>query len=73
MAADQEPVRFDIQSRATILDIYRAFRQYAEKVAAANGRTLAPAWYADGPKDRPELYKDQPHLLGDTSESGPEP
>ncbi|NBT36000.1 MAG: hypothetical protein EBT03_10780 [Betaproteobacteria bacterium] len=52
--------RFDIPSRPTRLEMFRAFRGYLEKTT---GGGLDPAWYADGPEDKPELYKDQPHLL----------
>lgn len=74
MPEEREPVRFDIPSKATILDCYRAFRRYAEAVARSQGETLDPEWYADGPEDTPELYKDQPHLLGKAEGgSAPEP
>jgi len=55
-----EVQRFDIPSKPTRLEMFRAFRGYLEKTI---GGGLDPAWYADGPEDKPELYKDQPHLL----------
>jgi hypothetical protein len=42
---------------------FRAFRGFLEKSFEAKGKKLAPAWYADGPDERPGLYVDQPHLL----------
>jgi hypothetical protein len=55
-------VRFDIPSKPTRIEMYRAFRGFLEKSFAAKGEKLDPAWYADSPEERPELYKDQPHL-----------
>ena len=55
--------RFDIPSKPTRIEMFRAFRTYLEKACAAKGETLSPAWYADSPDERPELYADQPHLL----------
>ena len=48
--------RVDIKAGNTALETFRAFRAWAEKVAAAQGKTLDPAWYRDGPEDRPQLY-----------------
>ena len=53
-------VRFDIPSRPTAIEMFRAFRTYLEKTT---GKQLSPGWYRDSPEDRPGLYKDQPHLL----------
>ena len=52
--------RFDIPSKPTRIEMYRAFRTYLEKTL---GEPLSKAWYADSPEERPELYADQPHLL----------
>lgn len=62
--AERERVeRFDIPAKPTLIELYRAFRGYVERVAAAQGQTLEPGWYADSPDEKPGLYKDQPHLL----------
>lgn len=61
--ASRGPERFDIPAKATLIEVSRAFRAYAERVAAAKGRTLDPVWYTDRPEQAPHLYKDQPHLL----------
>ena len=55
-----EVQRFDIPSKPTRLEMFRAFRGYLEKTT---GKRLSDGWYADGPEQKPELYKDQPHLL----------
>lgn len=55
--------RFGIPSKPTRIKMLRAFRASLERAFAAKGETLDPAWYADSPVERPELYKDQPHLL----------
>jgi hypothetical protein len=55
-----EVQRFDIPSKPTRIEMYRAFRAYLERTT---GEKLDPAWYADSPEETPELYKDQPHLL----------
>lgn len=55
--------RCDIPTKATILDTFRAFRAYVERVSAAKGETLDPAWYWDSPEETPELYADQPEVL----------
>ena len=52
--------RFDIPSKPTLLEMFRAFRGYLEKTT---GGGLDPAWYEDGPEQKPELYDDQPELL----------
>jgi hypothetical protein len=57
------PQRFDIPSKPTLIEMFRAFRGFLEKSFEVKGKKLAPAWYADGPDERPELYVDQPHLL----------
>jgi hypothetical protein len=70
MASDGGVQRFDVPTKATLIETFRAFRSYLERVAAAEGKTLDPAWYQDGPGDRPGLYQDQPHLLeGDDDSS----
>lgn len=51
--------RFDIPSRPTRLEIFRAFREYLEKTT---GKKLSPGWYADGPLEKPALHEDVPHL-----------
>lgn len=66
------PERFDIPSKATLIELSRAFREYCERVAASKGRTLDPAWYADSPEQAPHLYKDQPHLLHGTQPDPPD-
>ena len=55
--------RFDIPSKQTLIEGYRAFRDYLERVAKAEGKKLDPVWYKDGPEDLPAMYSDQPHLL----------
>lgn len=55
--------RFFIPTKPTLIEGFRAFRHYLERVAASQGRKLSPGWYADGLEDRPGLYKDQPHLF----------
>lgn len=52
--------RFDIPSKPTRIEMFRAFRTYLERTT---GEKLAPAWYADSPEEAPALYGDQPHLL----------
>jgi hypothetical protein len=42
----------------TKLEIFRAVRAAIEKMVEARGEKLDPAWYADGPEDRPALYDD---------------
>lgn len=71
--SDREVQRFFVPTQPTLIGTYRAFRTALEKVCAAQGQKLDPAWYADGPEDAPELYKDQPHLLrkGNTDDIGP--
>lgn len=59
----EEIQRFDIPTKPTLIEIYRTFRGYLERTMAAQGKTLHPKWYEDGPEDAPELYEDQPHLL----------
>ena len=63
MSGDNPVQRFDVPVKATLIETFRAFRSYLERVAASQGKTLDPAWYLDGPGDSPGLYKDQPHLL----------
>jgi len=53
--SDQKPVRVDIPTEGTLLGAFRAFRAFAEKLAASHGQKLDPRWYEDGPEDRPEL------------------
>ena len=55
--------RFDIPSKPTLIEVFRALRGYVERLAAVEGRKLDPQWYADSPEEAPHLYKDQPHLL----------
>ncbi len=46
-----EPVeRVDIPCGGSALAAFRAFRAWAEQVAASQGKTLDPAWYEDDPK-----------------------
>jgi hypothetical protein len=52
--------RFDIPSKPTAIEMFRAFRAYLEKTT---GKQLSPGWYADSIEERPGLYVDQPHLL----------
>ena len=54
---------FFVPTKPTLIETFRAFRSHLERVAEAQGRKLAPAWYDDGPDRHPHLYKDQPHLL----------
>jgi len=51
-------VRVDIPAGGSALAAFRAFRAYVEEVAKAKGTKLDPAWYLDGPEDRPGLYRD---------------
>lgn len=55
--------RFHVPTKPTIIEGFRAFRSYLEKVAESQGKTLAPEWYEDGPEQRPGLYRDQPEVL----------
>lgn len=55
--------RFDIPTKPTIIEGFRAFRSYLEKVAESQGKTLGRRWYEDSPAHAPCLYKDQPELL----------
>lgn len=55
--------RFDVPTKAYLIDLFRAMRDVFERQVAAQGEQLDPAWYEDGPDKRPNLYKDQPHLL----------
>lgn len=59
------PERFYIPTGPKLIDGFRAFRRYLEKVAAARGETLDPEWYRDSPEEAPQLYKDQPELLAE--------
>lgn len=52
--------RFDIRSKPTRIEMYRAFRVFLEKSFTAKGETFTPAWCADSPEEAPELYKDNP-------------
>ena len=46
-----EPVeRVDIPCGGSALAAFRAFRAWAEQVAASQGKTLDPAWYEDAPE-----------------------
>ena len=46
-----EPVeRVDIPCGGSALAAFRAFRAWAEQVAASQGKTLGPAWYDDDPE-----------------------
>jgi hypothetical protein len=58
-----EDDRFYIPAGRTIIQVYRAFRACVEKMAEAKGEKLDPAWYADSPEEKPDLYKDQPEVL----------
>ncbi len=49
--------RFDVPSKTTALETYRAFRKYLE---ASVGHPLSKGWYEDGPDQKPYLYEDQP-------------
>jgi hypothetical protein len=64
------PQRFDIPSKPTLLEMFRAFRGYLEKTT---GGGLDPAWYADSPEERPELYQDQPEVLAALERKRQEP
>ena len=48
--------RISILGDTRVIDGFRALRAWIEQHAAANGQTLDPAWYRDGPEDRPNLY-----------------
>jgi hypothetical protein len=58
-----ENFRFYVSTKPTIIEGFRAFRSYLEKVVESQGQKLDPAWYDDGPEKVPHLYKDQPELL----------
>ena len=53
---ESPPDRVCIPGDLPLVDIFRAFRSWVEKHAAAEGKTLDPAWYRDSPEERPELY-----------------
>jgi len=53
-----KPERIDIPTGGTLIGAFRAFRDMIEAKAKAEGRELDPAWYRDGPEDRPGLYPD---------------
>lgn len=60
--------RFDIPaSDRKLIDVYRAFRNYAEKKAKSSGQTLDQSWYEDSPTQQPHLYVDQPEVLSKVS------
>jgi len=48
--------RISILGDTRVIDGFRALRAWIEQHAAANGQTLDPAWYRDGPGERPNLY-----------------
>lgn len=54
--------RFDIPTRgkATRWELFKAFREYARKVAESQGKALENGWY---PEKYPEEWADQPELL----------
>ena len=52
--------RFDIPSKPTRIEMFRAFRTYLERTT---GKKLSPGWYADSPDAKPSLYGDQPEVL----------
>ena len=54
---------FYVRTGPTLIEGFRAFRASLERMLAAEGKSLDPAWYDDGPDEVPHLYKDQPHLL----------
>ena len=54
---------FLIPAKPTLIEGFRAFRSYLERVFEAKGQKLSSGWYDDGPERYPHLYKDQPHLL----------
>ena len=64
MADADQVQRFDVPTKATLIEGFRAFRTYLEGAAKSQGKKLDPAWYADGPQERPELYKDQQQSSG---------
>lgn len=68
-----EVQRFFIPTKPTLIESFRAFREYLEKALASKGEKLDPEWYRDSPDEAPELYKDQPHLLkkGSSDDIGP--
>ena len=61
--------RVDIKAQNTALEMFRAFRAWAEKVVAERGETLEPGWYKDGPEDMPELYERLPEA-DDSTQGG---
>lgn len=54
----QPPDRIYIPGNQPLIEGFRALRAWIEQQAAARGRKLDPAWYADGPDKAPWLYKD---------------
>ena len=56
---DNKVERFDVPTKGTMIEGFRAFRKYLE----ASVGPLSKEWYEDSPEQRPKLYKDQPHLL----------
>lgn len=65
--------RFFVPTKPTLIEGFRAFRAYLEKVAEREGKTLDPAWYDDGPERLPHLYEDQPEVLAALKKDEPPP
>ena len=63
------PERIYIPGDTHTVDILRALRAWIEQHVAKEGKTLDPAWYRDGPEDRPERY---PELRKPSSEAIPD-
>lgn len=61
--------RFDIPSKPTRIEMFRAFRTYLEK---STGKKLSTGWYADSPEEKPGLYEDQPEVLAALKKKGEE-
>ena len=67
-----EPIeRVDIPCAGSALAAFRAFRVWAEQVAASQGKTLDPAWYEDCLEDRPGLYRKSPTVRQPEGEPDP--
>lgn len=65
-----DPVRVDIPCGGDAKAAFRAFRAWAEQVAASQGTKLDPAWYEDDPEDRPKPPEEKKDEGGEGEEGG---
>lgn len=54
----EKPQRFDLPTGGSLIEAFRALREFFAAELRAKGRELDPAWYRDGPEDMPDLYPD---------------